>query len=108
MTNAIPRAVDLRSFGIYPGSWSDYHTTRDWASVAGPKPLQTSGMISPTRHRQVGAAGAERAVASQEPPRRIRIGFVLHVMQVAGAEVLVAETVRRLGGAIDPVIFCLD
>jgi glycosyltransferase involved in cell wall biosynthesis len=39
---------------------------------------------------------------------RVRIGFVLHVMQVAGAEVLVAETIRRLGTRLDPVIFCLD
>src|SRR6187399_1394892 len=38
----------------------------------------------------------------------IRVGFVMHVMQVAGAEVLVAETIRRLGPRIDPVIFCLD
>jgi L-malate glycosyltransferase len=38
----------------------------------------------------------------------IRIGFVLHVMQVAGAEVLVAETIRRLADTIDPVVFCLD
>ncbi|MCE9529637.1 MAG: glycosyltransferase [Planctomycetes bacterium] len=29
-------------------------------------------------------------------------------MQVAGAEVLVAETVRRLRGRIDPTIYCLD
>jgi glycosyltransferase involved in cell wall biosynthesis len=29
-------------------------------------------------------------------------------MQVAGAEVLVAETIRRLGGRIVPVVFCLD
>ena len=38
----------------------------------------------------------------------IRVGFVLHVMQVAGAEVLVDETIRRLGRRIDPVVFCLD
>jgi len=38
----------------------------------------------------------------------IRVGFVLHMMQVAGAEVLVAETIRRLGPRIDPVILCLD
>jgi glycosyltransferase involved in cell wall biosynthesis len=38
----------------------------------------------------------------------VRVGFVLHVMQVAGAEVLVAETIRRLGSRIDPVILCLD
>jgi glycosyltransferase involved in cell wall biosynthesis len=29
-------------------------------------------------------------------------------MQVAGAEVLVAETIERLGHRIEPVIFCLD
>jgi L-malate glycosyltransferase len=29
-------------------------------------------------------------------------------MQVAGAEVLVNETIRRLGPRIDPVVFCLD
>jgi L-malate glycosyltransferase len=36
------------------------------------------------------------------------VGFVLHVMQVAGAEVLVAEIIRRLRGEIDATIFCLD
>jgi hypothetical protein len=39
---------------------------------------------------------------------RIKVGFVLHVMNVAGAEVLVAETIRRLGARIAPVIFCID
>jgi glycosyltransferase involved in cell wall biosynthesis len=29
-------------------------------------------------------------------------------MQVAGAEVLVMETIRRLAGSIEPVVFCLD
>lgn len=38
----------------------------------------------------------------------IRIGFVLHVMQVAGAEMLVAETIRRLGDRLDPIVICLD
>ena len=37
-----------------------------------------------------------------------RVGFVLHVMNVAGAEMLVLETIRRLSGRIHPVIFCLD
>lgn len=37
-----------------------------------------------------------------------RVGFVLHVMQVAGAEVLVREIVRRLAGRIRPTVFCLD
>src|SRR5260221_12818087 len=40
--------------------------------------------------------------------RPIRVGFVLHIMQVAGAEVLVAETIRRLAGRIEPTVFCLD
>jgi len=38
----------------------------------------------------------------------VRVGFVLHVMQVAGAEMLVAEIIRRLGTRIDPVVLCLD
>jgi len=38
----------------------------------------------------------------------IRVGFVLHVMQVAGAEVLVDETIRRLGSRISPVVFCTE
>lgn len=45
---------------------------------------------------------------SKPQSRPIRVGFVLHVMQVAGAEVLVKETIRRLGTAIRPSIFCLD
>ncbi len=40
--------------------------------------------------------------------RPLRVGFVVHVMQVAGAEVLVRETIRRLGPAIAPTVFCLD
>jgi N-acetyl-alpha-D-glucosaminyl L-malate synthase BshA len=42
------------------------------------------------------------------PGDALRVGFVLHVMQVAGAEVLVAETIRRLGARIRPFVFCLD
>jgi len=38
----------------------------------------------------------------------LRVAFVVHVMQVAGAEVLVSETIRRLGPRIVPVVFCLD
>src|SRR5678816_4522350 len=59
--------------------------------------------------------GRARRAASRASPRhgavdvsRIKVGFVLHVMNVAGAEVLVAETIRRLGARIDPVIFCID
>ena len=40
--------------------------------------------------------------------RPIRVGFVVHVMQVAGAEVLVRETVRRLAGRVTATVFCLD
>jgi len=40
--------------------------------------------------------------------RPVRVGFVVHVLQVAGAEVLVRETIRRLGPAIVPTVFCLD
>ena len=38
----------------------------------------------------------------------VRVGFVLHTMQVAGAEVLVAETIRRLGRRLDPIVYCID
>ena len=37
------------------------------------------------------------------PP--IRVGFVVHAMQVAGAEELIRETVCRLGDAIRPTVF---
>jgi glycosyltransferase involved in cell wall biosynthesis len=48
-------------------------------------------------------------VAAPEPARSpVKVAFVLHVMQVAGAEVLVMETIRRLGPAIVPTVFCLD
>lgn len=40
--------------------------------------------------------------------RPVRLAFVVHVMQVAGAEVLVRETIHRLAGSIRPTIFCLD
>lgn len=39
---------------------------------------------------------------------KIRIGFVLHVMQVAGAEVLVERMIQSLADAIEPTVFCLD
>lgn len=39
---------------------------------------------------------------------KIRIGFVLHVMQVAGAEVLVERMIESLGEEIEPTVFCLD
>ena len=39
---------------------------------------------------------------------RVRVAFILHVMQVAGAEMLVFEMIRRLRSRIDPHVFCLD
>lgn len=44
----------------------------------------------------------------QQSLAKLRVGFVLHVMQVAGAEVLVAEIICRLRDQIEPTIFCLD
>jgi glycosyltransferase involved in cell wall biosynthesis len=43
---------------------------------------------------------------SPSPP--IRVGFVLHGLQVAGAEMLVLQVIERLRGRIQPTIFCLD
>jgi glycosyltransferase involved in cell wall biosynthesis len=40
--------------------------------------------------------------------RVIGVAFVLHIMDVAGAEVLVAETIRQLGPRIQPTVICLD
>jgi L-malate glycosyltransferase len=40
--------------------------------------------------------------------RPIKTAFVLHIMQVAGAEMLVAATIRQLRPLIDPVVLCLD
>jgi glycosyltransferase involved in cell wall biosynthesis len=50
----------------------------------------------------------ETSSTAARAPGAIRIAFVMHVMHVAGAEVLVAETIRALGNRLDPVIFCLD
>ena len=59
--------------------------------------------------RGVRANGQAYPGHSAKPTLRpIRVAFVLHAMQVAGAEVLVMETVRRQAGLIEPVIFCLD
>ena len=68
--------------------------------------------VAPDRARSLqsiprGAGGGNPSRAELRPAP-IRVAFVLHVMQVAGAEVLVAETIRRLRGQIDPVVFCLD
>ncbi|HVB38316.1 MAG TPA: glycosyltransferase, partial [Vicinamibacterales bacterium] len=70
----------------------------------------------PAREPAAGAPGAAlsacRAPIARERPagdgRPIRVGFVLHVMQVAGAEMLVADIIRLLGPRIEPTIFCLD
>jgi len=47
-------------------------------------------------------------MASPGATERSRIGIVVHQMQVAGVEALVAATIRSLGGEISPVILCLD
>jgi glycosyltransferase involved in cell wall biosynthesis len=39
---------------------------------------------------------------------KLRIGFCLHAMQVAGAEVLVTKIIESLRDSMDPTIFCLD
>jgi glycosyltransferase involved in cell wall biosynthesis len=41
-------------------------------------------------------------------PRKPRVGFVVHLMQVAGAEMLVKQIIERLQEEIEPTIFCLD
>ncbi len=41
-------------------------------------------------------------------PHKLRIGFVMHVMQVAGAEVLVTQIIETLRDQIEPTVYCLD
>ena len=43
-----------------------------------------------------------------QPRPPIRVAFAVHVMQVAGAEVLIEQMIQRLGNRIEPTIFCLD
>jgi len=50
----------------------------------------------------------EPPFARRSQPKPIRVGFVVHVMQVAGAEVLIEEIIRRLGPSIEPTVLCLD
>jgi glycosyltransferase involved in cell wall biosynthesis len=45
---------------------------------------------------------------TEAPTSPVRVAFVLHAMQVAGAEVLVKETIHRLGSDIEPTVLCLD
>jgi glycosyltransferase involved in cell wall biosynthesis len=60
-------------------------------------------MMSAAKHQ-----GPVSALHAPVSDNRVRVGFVIHVMQVAGAEMLVTETIRRLGDRIDPTVFCLD
>lgn len=39
---------------------------------------------------------------------KINVGFVMHIMQVAGAEILVTQMIEQLSSQINPTIFCLD
>ncbi len=50
----------------------------------------------------------ERDKVGHDSNDALRVAFVVHVMYVAGAEMLVAETIRRLGPKLTPVVFCLD
>ncbi len=41
-------------------------------------------------------------------PEAIRVGFVIHQMYRAGAEMLVKQAIEYLGETITPTVFCLD
>ena len=56
----------------------------------------------------VAARVAAHVAALGSAGRPVRVAFVLYIMQVAGAEVLVCETIRRLAGLIEPTVLCLD
>ena len=63
-------------------------------------------MFPPARPGRVAPTVFPSALGATRGP--IRVGFVVHWMQIAGAEVLVRETIQRLGNRIDPTVFCLD
>ncbi len=65
---------------------------------------ETETETLPSRARRSG----ERDKVVSPTNGALRVAFVVHVMYVAGAEVLVAETIRRLGPRLTPVVFCLD
>lgn len=65
-----------------------------------------SGIEMNTSESATSLNGGEQGAG--ETIRPVRVAFVLHVMQVAGAEVLVSETIRRLGPRIVPFVYCLD
>jgi L-malate glycosyltransferase len=67
--------------------------------------MRTNGLPAIPTSGLLGTGGeTERRVVRQ----RVRVAFALHIMQVAGAEMLVAETIRRLGDRIEPTVLCLD
>ncbi|MGH7171125.1 MAG: glycosyltransferase [Gemmataceae bacterium] len=76
----------------------------DQAASQVSRPTSRAWGNEPNGQRNEDAGASEASV----PTQPIRLGFVIHVMQVAGAEVLIAETIRRLAGQIRPTIFCLD
>ena len=65
--------------------------------------LPTPGVLADQR-----AEGTWPTGQTNVTPSPIRVGFVLHMMAVAGAEMLVADIVKQLKGRIEPVVFCLD
>lgn len=75
----------------------------DWT----PTVISSAAGLQNGNNRQEGQAhtGKRSANHSGAP---IRVAFVLHGMQVAGAEVLVKETIFQLRGRITPTIYCLD
>ena len=58
--------------------------------------------------RRSPSAGSQQNSGAGNSQPRLRVGFVLHIMQVAGAEMLVTEIVRRTRHTLEPTIFCLD
>jgi glycosyltransferase involved in cell wall biosynthesis len=73
--------------------------------------LNRIGLTGPRTQAPAPPAEARPVDRWPGPPpgtKPIRVGFVVHVMQVAGAEVLTRELIHRLDGRIAPTILCLD
>ena len=86
----------------------EYHTWTAAARDAVAGLERCPSRVAVPRGGEVAASQGQGLTKASDRTQPVRVGFVLHSMQVAGAEVLVAETIRRLRGRIEPVVFCLD
>ena len=72
------------------------------------QPLHLRQLDPKSTPKAVTTATAITDVPNPINAKKIRVGFVMHVMQVAGAEVLVTQIIKQLSDRIEATVFCLD